>query len=229
MPSDERDVRVSSWRELNEQLFAGSWQEYLGRFRSAWVFRGMTDAGYDLSTSLARRGGQVSAQLEQSMLRSFRRYAYRPDLGQSPIWNWLALAQHHGLSTRLLDWTYSPLVAAHYTTENSRRFDVDGVIWTVDHIALNRLLPGRLHDLLTEEGTDVFTADMLDRVAHSLGEYDSLADDTFVAFFEPPSLDDRIVNQYALFSLPSDPTLALDCWLAEHPELFRRIIIPADL
>ena len=53
--------------------------------------------------------------------------------------------------------------------------------------------------------------------------------DDFVVFLEPPSLDDRIVNQYALFSLMSSPTANLDLWLAQHPELSRRIIIPAGL
>ena len=37
------------------------------------------------------------------------------------------------------------------------------------------------------------------------------------------------MNQYALFSLASDPMLALDDWLAEHPGLLRKIVVPAEL
>jgi hypothetical protein len=42
-------------------------------------------------------------------------------------------------------------------------------------------------------------------------------------------LDDRIVNQYALFSMMSNPATDLDQWLTDHPELYRRIIIPHSL
>ena len=70
---------------------------------------------------------------------------------------------------------------------------------------------------------------MLSRVADSLSDFDGLAEEPFVAFFEPPSLDDRIVNQFALFSLMSSPTARLDGWLEEHPDLCRRIIVPAEL
>jgi hypothetical protein len=70
---------------------------------------------------------------------------------------------------------------------------------------------------------------MLNRVAISLGEFDRLSEDDFVVFFEPPSLDDRIVNQFALFSLMSSPAARLDHWLADHADLCRRIIIPAAL
>jgi hypothetical protein len=86
-----------------------------------------------------------------------------------------------------------------------------------------------LSDLLEDEGTAVFTADMLNRAAQSLRGFDSLSDEPFVAFFEPPSLDERIINQYALFSLVSDPQVRLDEWLAEHPDVFRRIIVPKEL
>jgi hypothetical protein len=50
-----------------------------------------------------------------------------------------------------------------------------------------------------------------------------------VLFFEPPSIDDRIVNQFALFSIMSDPVSILDDWLINHPDVYRRIIIPATL
>jgi hypothetical protein len=70
---------------------------------------------------------------------------------------------------------------------------------------------------------------MLKEVAGTLQELDGLSHDPFMVFFEPPSLDDRIVNQYALFSLVSSPTARMDEWLAQNPELFRRIILPAPL
>lgn len=221
------DVRVSSWNELTDQLFAGSWQPAIQRFRSPYVFRGMTCARYDLTTSLARATG--SRQLEEHMLRAFRKYAYSPDVAGYSIWHWLALAQHHGLSTRLLDWTYSPFVAMHFVTEGLDHADEDGVIWAVDHTRTNALLPQVLSRLLEEEGTAVFTADMLSRAAVSLRALDGLSEDTFVAFFEPPSLDERIINQYALFSLVSNPEVRLDDWLAQHPNVFRRIIVPCEL
>jgi hypothetical protein len=48
-------------------------------------------------------------------------------------------------------------------------------------------------------------------------------------FFEPPSLDDRIVNQAAVFSAMSSATASLHEWLGEHPELYRKVVIPAEL
>ena len=57
----------------------------------------------------------------------------------------------------------------------------------------------------------------------SLNAFDSLSSDAFVAFIEPPSLDDRILNQFALFSIVSNPAVGLDGWLAEHDDLVRRV------
>jgi hypothetical protein len=48
-------------------------------------------------------------------------------------------------------------------------------------------------------------------------------------FLEPPSLDRRIVNQFALFSLMSSPRATLDDWLARRPGIVRRILIPASM
>jgi hypothetical protein len=56
-----------------------------------------------------------------------------------------------------------------------------------------------------------------------------LAKEPFLLFFEPPSLDERIVNQFALFSLLSSPEASLDEWISRHEELVRRVVIPASL
>ncbi len=73
---------------------------------------------------------------------------------------------------------------------------------------------------------------MLQRGAQSLAALDALKakkDSSFVVFLEPPSLDDRIVNQFALFSLLSDPREHLDDWLQRHEGLYRRIVVPKEL
>lgn len=219
------DVRVSSWHELNESLFEGSWQETIGRFRSTYAYRGTSDAAYNLETSLMRLG----TKYENHLLRNFRKYAHRDTVTGDSIWNWLAVGQHHGLPTRLLDWTYSPYVAMHFATEELERYDVDGAILCVDYVKTNELMPERLKSLLEEEGSNVFTVDMLAELCPTLAEFDALSEDEFVVFFEPPSLDDRIVNQFALFSTMSSPDAQLGDWLQNHPTVYRRIIIPAEL
>lgn len=74
-----------------------------------------------------------------------------------------------------------------------------------------------------------FTVEMLSEVLPALGDLHELVNEDPVLFFEPPSMDDRISNQFALFSvLPAAATVIND-WLRARPELWRRIIIPADL
>lgn len=222
------DVRVSSWDELNERLYEESWKPSLGRFRSNLAFRGASSASRDLQTSLMRLGAGYEEQ-EGHLLRNFRKYARRDAVPDDSVWNWLALAQHHGLPTRLLDWTFSPYVALHFATDDVEDFGVDSAVWAVDYVGAHSLLPDKLKAILESEDADVFTAEMLSQAAGTLREFDQLGAGEFVVFFEPPSLDQRIVNQFALFSLMSSATARFDHWLAAHPDLFRRITIPAHL
>ena len=223
------EVRVSSWGELHDRLYEGSWHEPLGRFRSRFAFRGVFDGAADLTTSLCRlEGGQ--ANVEGQVLRAFRKYARRDSVPGDSIWNWLALAQHHGLPTRLLDWTFSPYVALHFCTDEPETYHLDGAIWCVDYVRAHEHLPKPLREQLGAESADVFTAEMVDRIANSLPAFDELAGDRpFVLFLEPPSLDERIVNQFALFSMMSSPTADLQNWLGAHAGLWHRLIIPSEL
>ena len=224
-----REIRVESWAELQERLFEDSWQESLGRHRSNFAYRGRALASEGLETSLQRLADDPGA-LEAPLIRSFRKYARRGDVPYDSAWNWLALAQHHGLPTRLLDWTFSPYVALHFATTTLLRYDEDGVVWTFDYVRAHELLPESLKKVLRDEGANVFTAEMLDRAAKSRGELDHLAEDEdFVLFLEPPSLDERIVNQYALFCLMSSPEASLDEWGEQHEDIVRKLIVPAEL
>ena len=78
---------------------------------------------------------------------------------------------------------------------------------------------------LENEGANTFTTELLAKAVPSLEQLDQLSAEPFLLFFEPPSMDDRIVNQFALFSVMSNASLGLDSWIERHPELCRKIII----
>src|SRR5436305_7927167 len=98
----------------------------------------------------------------------------------------------------------------------------------VVYVRAHHLGPKKLRECLEAEGTNLFTTEMLESVAPELADLEGL-DGDFVVFVEPPSFDERIVNQYALFSLTSRPDRSFDGWLREHDELARRTVIPAEL
>jgi len=220
------DVRVSSWAELQEELFAGSWQDRLARDRPTLAYRGRPDASERLETSLARLGGNAH-ELEGHILRAFRKYAAFGSVPRDTVWNWLALGQHHGLPTRLLDWTFSPYVALHFLSSRLGHADRDGAVWCVDYARAHEELPDELRAALEREGADVLTTEMLHEIAPQVADLERLGD--FMLFVEPPSFDERIVNQYALFSLASRVGTSVDEWIEAHPELARRIVVPAEL
>ena len=209
-------------------MFDHSWNETISRFRSSYVYRGAWNKNFNLSTSLTRLGSRYH-ELEPHILRNFKKYAHSNAAAGDSVWNWLAVAQHHGLPTRLLDWTHSPYVALHFATQDLSKYDEDGVVWCVNYVKSTEHLPPSLKTAIEEEGSNVFTPDMLYPVCPTLKELELLQQEEYVVFLEPPSLDARIVHQYALFSLMSTAQANMSNWLEQHPELYFRVVIPAGL
>jgi len=223
------DIRIESWSQLVNEVYHDSWKPSLGRFRSDYAFRGLSDCRYQLENSFLRNCG-AEPELEYHLLRNFRKYARTTESSQtSTQLRSLVLAQHHGLPTRLLDWTFSPFTAMHFATANTEKYDVDGVIWQVDFVKVNKQSPEPIKILLDKEECNAFTVEILESKFPTLHQLDETIGEGHVLFLEPPSLDDRIVNQFALFSIMTSATAILDDWLLKHPEVYRRIIIPAAL
>jgi len=215
------------WTQLQGLLFNDSFNSKIDRIRSPYIYRGLSNCDFHLKTSLARLGGFYET-LEFHLLRNFKKYAHRSDVINNNEWDWLALAQHHGLPTRLLDWTYSPYVALHFATAELDKFQYDGIIWALKYEALKKYLPDKLRKELISIGSNSFTSDMLNKVYADLAEL-SAEDKDFLVAFESPSLDQRIVNQYAIFTFMSHSTSFLDEWLQDKPDLYFRIRIPASM
>jgi hypothetical protein len=221
MPDRDCLPVVESRRELDHLVDEASCRRE--RIHSPLVFRGLANSDYSNLSSLARLTGDY-ADLERHLIRNFRKYAHRERPGPT-VWDWLSLAQHHGLPTRLLDWTFSPLVALHFAT--ALLPEDEAVLWAVDCDAAHRRLPQSLQAALAEEGATVFTTELLAEHAPDLEAFDRAGgEDPFVLFFEPPSLNQRIVNQSAVLSAISDPEASMDTWLDEHPDVWHAWRIP---
>lgn len=208
-----------------------------GRRRDSGVYRGGGDARWPLLTSLDRLGGihppHTKRALESHILRNWVRYS-RPFFPHARNeWELLVAAQHHGLPTRLLDWTYSPLVAAHFATlgrTRGERTPGDRVIWRLDWQRVHRhfgfpeiaLFTDDLDHLRDADGDGHFTPWELMRAEAGIAP--------FACLIEPPTLDTRIAAQSAVFTLSSDATQPLDRFLDAHGLLgaITRFVIPSD-
>jgi len=99
-------------------------------------FRGQQDVSWKLVPYLGRKRNTVKA--EASLIARFKQNAMllinpRPTKG----WEWLTIMQHHGVPTRLLDWTESPLVGLYFAVHGKPK--KDGALWVLTPCVLNKI------------------------------------------------------------------------------------------
>lgn len=199
--------RASSWKEIKENFSN----------RPLWAYRGQSEASWPLETSLYReyeRNNQFKSSLvirdlrqrEAWLLYQFRRFAHqlRPDLPEkNNILEWLALIQHYGGPTRLLDMTYSLHIAAFFAVECASR---DAAIWAVH---LQKLWAATHNKGLAVNFGD--HADVAQKGIHQSNnkKFEELMFDENapigVMHVEPDQMHERLWIQQGLFLAPSNP------------------------
>jgi FRG domain len=111
--------------------------EHVNRLQPPWIFRGQSSARWSLASALERTTRTISfEQAEQYLLREFKRRAHhhlRSEELPRTLGEWLALMQHYGTPTRMLDFTWSPYVAAYFAFEDPPADGASEVaVWAVD-------------------------------------------------------------------------------------------------
>ena len=160
-----------------------------------WAFRGERDERWPLYSSLSRHFQNFAVdrrawpQQENRILRIFKRKAHQflskpPDPDDD--FQWMALMQHHGAPTRLIDFTWSPYVAAFFALERTLG---DSVVWAIN--------PARI-----DGGRAARKARIDPRVAANFRRYFLRGNQRLLWLGEPPTMNSRLIAQSGTFVVP---------------------------
>lgn len=201
-----------------------SWKKYLDLINSDelknWAYRGQSDSSWQLWPTITRELKKRLVQKrywtkqEHRCIWVFQRKCtpyldFRPAI--TDIFQWLALMQHHGAPTRLLDFTWSPYVAAFFALETSIS---DAAIWVINS---------------TKLGTNCFTpeylkGDWVPSPQEALREYGIEREDE-IAVGEPFSKNQRLIAQSGTFVCPVDITRPVDEILGQRKNIITKIVM----
>jgi len=135
---------LQTWNELLEWLNMAKWQ-IVNQDKARFAFRGQSDHGWRLETSLGRLFGKEATAVkinewrtrELKMYRLFRERLLQTYPGMYDEWpapDIVSLMQHYGAPTRFIDFSYSPRVAAWFALKNAKGACA---IWVVDRMFLD--------------------------------------------------------------------------------------------
>ena len=229
-----KEIRITTLDELLPLLTEQDYRADLHRNRSSYIYRGMPNSSYKMHTSLARNCKDLQATLEPAILENFAKYAVigDPTIGQS-VWRQMIEGQHNGLPTRLLDWTHSALVGLHFAMmeDDLEQMDQhDCMVWRIDMAELVSLLPIPYQQIIGCRQATIFSVDMLAEITrNSLAQYDCDMGSDAMVVIEPPSINQRIVNQYSFFSVVPMQITDIEGFLDSKTEHTVKYIIEKNL
>ena len=200
-----QEIRIDTLEGLMPLMFEQEYRPDLRRNRNNYLYRGMSDVSFHMVTSLSRNCKQLQQRLEPAILENYAKYAVinDPSIATS-VWHQMISGQHNGLPTRLLDWSHSALVGLHFAMTEDSLEDMnshDCLVWRIDMNELYSLLPAKYQNAILPTQSTIFSVDTLSGITGSLRQYDEDMGNSAMVVIEPPSINQRIVNQYSFFSV----------------------------
>ena len=123
-----------------------AWMDFIGQIRNAreklgapetvW-YRGQAKTSYSLTPSLLRRSDGIAK--ERLLFDEYEQYANHLQGRKENDWELLSDMQHHGIPTRLLDWTDVLGVAVAFALYDSNDDNIDSSVYVLDPLALNKM------------------------------------------------------------------------------------------
>lgn len=228
-----REIRINKLEDLLPLITDQEYRQDIDRNRTSFLYRGMQDASFKMFTSLSRNCKHQQAQLEPAILENYAKYAVISDPTISTsVWHQMISGQHNGLPTRLLDWTHSALVGLHFAVTEENLADMnahDCLLWRIDMHELYSLLPKTYQKAIKTNHSTIFSVDTLNSITGSLHQYDRDMGNHAMVVIEPPSINQRIVNQYSFFSVVPLEMEDIEGFLNRYTENTVKYVIDKNL